>query len=178
MKVTYTARKVNLRDNFKERVEKKLLKFGKIFSEDAEASVNVTLQKNTQTVEITIRDNSNVYRAESSQTEMNDALDKVVDILSGQMRKHKTKLSRRLREGKLDEFVAEAPDVLVEEDAPFEIVRRKEVPLKPVSVDEAILQMNMVNHKFYMFKNAETEQVNVVYVRNDGAYGLLEPTFK
>ena len=76
MKITYTARKVNLRDNFKERVEKKLAKFNKLFSEDATANVVVTLEKNRQTVEITIRDHSMVYRAESTMPEMNDALDR------------------------------------------------------------------------------------------------------
>src|SRR5699024_11323456 len=99
MKITYTARKVTLRDNFKERVEKKLSKFQKIFSEDAEASVVVTVEKNRQTVEITIRDNGMIYRVENSQAEMNNALDTVTDMLSRQLRKNKTKLSRRLREG-------------------------------------------------------------------------------
>ena len=79
MKITYTARKVNLRDNFKERVEKKLLKFQKLFSEDAAVNVVVTLEKNRQTVEITIRDHGMVYRAESTMSEMNDALDKAYE---------------------------------------------------------------------------------------------------
>ena len=81
MKITYTARKVNLRDNFKERVEKKLKKFEKIFSDDAVVNVVVTLNKNNQTVEITIKDNSMIYRAEKTQLEMNDALDKCIDVL-------------------------------------------------------------------------------------------------
>ena len=98
MKITYTARKVTLRDNFKERVEKKLAKFNKIFSEDALANVVVTLEKNRQTVEITIRDNRMVYRAESTQPEMNDALDRVVDILMRQIRKNKTRLEKRIIE--------------------------------------------------------------------------------
>ena len=173
MKITYTARKVNLRDNFKERVEKKLSKFDKIFSDDAQATVVVTLEKNRQTVEVTIRDNSMVYRAESTQSEMNDALDRVVDVIAGKLRKNKTKLSKRLREGTLDDLIVTTPDDEIEETE-FEIVRKKQIMLKPVTVDEAILQMNMVNHSFYMFVNADTGAVNVVYRRNDGAYGLLE----
>lgn len=173
MKITYTARKVNLRDNFKERVEKKLSKFDKIFSDDAQAAVVVTLEKNRQTVEVTIRDNSMVYRAESTQPEMNDALDRVVDVIAGKLRKNKTKLSKRLREGTIDDLIVTTPDDEVEETE-FEIVRKKQIMLKPVTVDEAILQMNMVNHSFYMFVNADTGAVNVVYRRNDGAYGLLE----
>ena len=97
MKITYTARKVNLRDNFKERAEKKLLKFEKLFSEDAAVNVVVTLEKNRQTVEITIRDNGMVYRAESTMEEMNDALDRVVDILMRQIRKNKTRLEKRIK---------------------------------------------------------------------------------
>ena len=174
MKITYTARKVNLRDNFKERVEKKLRKFEKIFSEDAQAFVVVTLDKSSQTVEITIKDNHMVYRAEKTMPEMNDALDKCIDILGRQLRKNKARLEKRLRSGSLDELVApvEEPEE-TEED--YTVVRTKSIPVKPISVEEAILQMNMVGHKFYMFTNAETGDVNVVYARDDGAYGLLQP---
>ena len=177
MKITYVARKVTLRDNFKERVQRKLSKFEKIFSENAEASVVVTLEKNRQTVEITIKDNSMVYRAESTMAEMNDALDKVTDMLSRQLRKHKTRLSKRLRTGTIDELLMSpsGDDAEITEDE-LNVVRKKQVSLKPVSVEEAILQMEMTGHKFYMFTNADTGAINVVYVRDDGAYGLLEPS--
>ena len=92
MKITYTARKVNLRDNFKDRVEKKLKKFDKIFSDDAQAFVVVTVDKSSQTVEITIKDNHMVYRAEKTMPEMNDAVDKCVDVLGRQLRKNKARL--------------------------------------------------------------------------------------
>ncbi len=175
MKITYVARKVTLRDNFKERVERKLSKFEKIFSDSAEAAVVVTLEKNRQTVEITIKDNSMVYRAESTMSEMNDALDKVVDLLSRQLRKHKTRLSKRLRTGSIEDLFADN-SVEVTEDEEITVVRKKQIPLKPISVEEAILQMEMTNHKFYMFTNADTGETNVVYIREDGAYGLLEPS--
>ncbi len=175
MKITYVARKVNLRDNFKERVERKLAKFEKIFSDSAEATVVVTLEKNRQTVEVTIKDNSMVYRAESTMAEMNDALDRVIDLLSRQLRKHKTRLSKRLRAGSIEDLFADnADEVAIEEE--ISIVRKKQIPLKPISVEEAILQMEMTNHKFYMFTNADTGSTNVVYLRDDGAYGLLEPS--
>lgn len=177
MKITYTARKVTLRDNFKERVEKKLAKFNKIFSDDAEATVVVTLEKNRQTVEITIRDNRMVYRAESTQPEMNDALDRVVDILTRQIRKNKTRLEKRIKTGgSLDDLTAELP--AQESDEPedeYRVVRKKQVLVKPITIDEAILEMNMVNHDFFMFINADTDEINVVYKRTDGDYGLLEP---
>ena len=173
MKITYTARKVNLKDNFKELCEKKLSKFNKIFSEDATASVVVTLYKNRQTVEVTVSDNGMIYRAEDTQDEMNDALDKVVDILGRQMRKNKTRLSRRLRDNTAD-FTAILPDEDIEDEEEFDI-RYKTIPVKPISVEEAILQMNMLNHDFFVFINAETNETNVVYKRKGNTYGLLEP---
>ncbi|MDO4748793.1 MAG: ribosome-associated translation inhibitor RaiA [Eubacteriales bacterium] len=175
MKITYTARKVNLRDNFKERVEKKLKKFEKIFSEDATVNVVVTMNKNNQTVEITIKDNSMVYRAEKTQLEMNDAVDKCVDVLGRQLRKNKAKLEKKLKSGSIDDLF-EAPIEDAEEEE-YKIIRTKQIPLKPITVDEAILQMNMVGHSFYMFTNVDTNEVNVVYSRENGAYGLLEPSF-
>lgn len=178
MKITYTARKVNLRENFKDRVEKKLVKFEKLFSDDAVANVVVTLEKNRQTVEITIRDNGMVYRVESTMPEMNDALDKVTDMLMRQIRKNKTKLAKKIKSGSIDDFVMQtAPEEPDEtEDDEYKVVRKKQVLIKPITVDEAILEMNMVNHSFFMFINAETDEVNVVYKRADGGYGVLEPT--
>ncbi len=173
MKITYTARKVNLKDNFKELCEKKLAKFQKIFSEDAEASVVVTLYKNRQTVEVTVKDNGMVFRAEDTQDEMNDALDKVVNILGRQMRKNKTRLARRLRDNTAD-FAVLLPEEDIEDEKEFDI-RTKTIPIKPVSVEEAILQMNMLDHDFFVFINAETDETNVVYKRKNNTYGLLEP---
>ena len=139
MKITYVARKVNLRDNFKERVEQKLKKFSKIFSDNAEATVVVTLEKNRQTVEITIKDNSMVFRAESTMAEMNDALDRVVDLIAGQLRKHKTKLSKRIKTGSIDDLVqAPAEEEASEDDEDtYDVVRRKQISVKPVTVEEA-----------------------------------------
>ena len=174
MKITYTARNVKLRDNFKERVEKKLRKFKKLFSEEAAANVVVTLEKNRQTVEITIRDKAIVYRAESTQSEMNDALDRVIEILTRQIRKNKTRLEKRIKSGSINDLFADTAGEETAEDA-YEIVRTKHVIVKPLTVEEAILEMNMVNHDFFLFVNAETGGVNVVYRRKDGNYGLLEP---
>ena len=178
MKIAITSRKVNLRDNFKERVEKKLSKFNRIFGEDAQANVTVTLEKNRQTVEVTIRQNGMVYRAEQTAEEMNDALDAVVDVLGRQIRKNKCRLEKKMRAAVLDDFLAhedvsdETDDV---EEQEYQVVRSKRFPVKPLDVEEAILQMNMVGHQFDMYRNAETGEINVVYRRKDGTYGLLEP---
>lgn len=176
MKIAITSRKVNLRDNFKERVEKKLSKFNRIFDEDAQANVTVTLEKNRQTVEVTIRQNGMVYRAEQTAEEMNDALDAVVDVLGRQIRKNKCRLEKKMRAAVLDDFLAqEELDEDDMEEKEYEVVRSKRFPVKPLDVEEAILQMNMVGHQFYMYRNAETGEINVVYKRKDGTYGLLEP---
>lgn len=174
MKISYTARKVNLKDNFKERVEKKLSKYERVFSENAEVMVTVTVYKNRQTVEITINDNGMIYRVENTQAEMNEALDINMDKLGRQIRKNKTKLAKRIRPVAIDEYIEESVEDDVQEEVSYEVCRKKTVSLKPMSVDEAILRMNMVNHKFFMFLNEATGKVSVVYVRDNGDYGMLE----
>ena len=114
-----------------------------------------------------------VFRAEDTQDEMNDALDKVVDIIGRQMRKNKTRLARRLRDNTAD-FAVLLPEEDIEDEQEFDI-RTKTIPIKPVSVEEAILQMNMLDHDFFVFINAETDETNVVYKRKNNTYGLLEP---
>ena len=177
MKYNIIGRKVNLRDNFKERVYKKLGKFEKIFADDSEATVTVTVEKNRQTVEVTIRDNGMTYRAESTALEMNDALDSVVDILGGQIRKNKTKLSKKLRAESIEQYFAEfkSDEEAVEDE--YNVVRTKTFTVKPLSVEEAILQMNMIGHEFFMFLNSTTNQICVVYKRKNNTYGLLEPEY-
>ena len=181
MKITIIGRKVNLKDNFKERVEKKLSKFERIFSESAEAAVTVTVEKNRQIVEVTINDNGMVYRAEETKLEMNDALDAVVDVLGGQIRKNKTKLSKKIRSGALETLEYTPTNEQQEEnfaellESSYHVVRTKRFELRPMDVEEAILQMNMVGHQFFMFLNGETGVVSVVYLRHDGTYGMLEP---
>ncbi len=177
MKYNIVGRKVNLRDNFKERVYKKLGKFEKIYSEDAEANVKVTLEKNRQTVEVTIYDNGMTYRAESTAPEMNDALDAVVDILGGQIRKNKAKLSKKLRADSIEQYFAEESDTDVLPEESYTVVKTKNFVVKPLSVEEAILQMNMIGHEFFMFLNSATNQLCVVYKRKDNTYGLLEPEY-
>lgn len=176
MIINITARKVNLKDNFKERVEKKLAKFERMFGDDANANVTVTLEKNRQTVEVTINNNGMIYRAENTAAEMNDALDQVVYLLGRKIRKNKSKLEKRLRSGTIDEYLATEPELNeVVEELDFAVVRKKFIPVKPLTIDEAILQMNMIGHKFFMFTNVDTGDINVVYARDNGAYGLLEP---
>lgn len=177
MKITITGRKVNLRDSFKELVDKKLSKFERFFGDDAEANVTVTLEKNRQTVEITVRSKGYIYRAEQTSDDMNDALDTAVDRLAGQIRKNKTKLDKRLKAEKpaavYEPLEEDQPEV--EEESEFLIIRSKKFQVRPMDIEEAILQMNMLGHEFFMFRNDFTNEINVVYRRHDGNYGLLEP---
>ncbi|HEX2985854.1 MAG TPA: ribosome-associated translation inhibitor RaiA [Caproiciproducens sp.] len=176
MKITITGRKVNLRENFKELAKKKLSRFDRIFDEDADASVVVTVERNRQTVEITVKSGGMIYRAESTDIEMNDALDQVISALGRQIRKNKSKLDKAIHSTALDQYVEQYLHS-TEEDNPdeYKIVRTKHFFVKPLSVDEAILQMNMLGHQFFMFRNESNGEINVVYRRKDGNYGLLEP---
>lgn len=179
MNITITGRKVTLKDHFKNLATKKLSRFDKIFEADADAHVVVTLERNRQTVEITIRSKGMIYRAEATDFEMNDALDQVISALGRQIRKNKSRLDKQLHSAALDQFVTEMPEeaesaAAVEEEE-YRIVRTKHFPVKPLTLEEAILQMNLLDHQFYMFRNGATGEINVVYQRKNGDYGLLEP---
>ena len=132
-----------------------------------------TVEKSGQTVEITVINNGMIFRAQERAENMNDALDKCVDSLVRQIRKNKTKLEKRMRSAAFDEL-NDGADVADEKE--YDLVRTKHVAVKPQTVDEAILQMNMLGHEFYMFINEATGLVSVVYCRIDGGYGLLEPS--
>ncbi len=172
MKITITGRKCSPRDSFREHAEKKLAKIERFFGPDVEAKVTVTVEKSSQNVEITVNNNGMIFRAQERAENMNEALDKCVDTLIRQIRKNKTRVEKKLRAVSFDAF---AEDSSVSEEVDFEVVRNKKVVLKPESVEEAILQMNLVGHQFYMFMNEETGNICVVYRRNDGGYGLITP---
>ncbi len=176
MKISVIGRKVNLKENFKDLAKKKLSRFDRIFSEDAEANVVVTLERNRQVVEITVKQPGMMCRAEAADDEMNDALDQVISALGRQIRKNKTKLEKQIHSEALDMYVqdylnTDEPD----EESEFKIMRTKHFFVKPLSVEEAILQMNLLGHQFFMFRDEHTGEINVVYKRKDGNYGLLEP---
>lgn len=172
MNITIIGRKCTPRQSFKERAEKKLKKVERFFGEDVTAKITVTVEKNVQTVEITLNKDGMLFRAEEKAENMVDALDRCVDVLIRQIRKNKTKLEKKFKNASLEELNGAG---FFDEELDFNIIRTKTVPLKPQSVDEAILQMNMLGHQFYMFLNAETNKISVVYVRKDGGYGQLEP---
>lgn len=169
MNITITGRKLTIKEAFKQRVEKKLSKFEKYFEDDAVAHVTVSIEKERQTVEITIKNSGMIYRAEETTKDMLISFDNAVDSLARQINKNKIKLAKRLKAGAFDGESMESEDNYGE-------VRVKRFSVKPMSVDEAILQMNMLDHEFFTFISEETETVSVVYKRKGGGYGVLEPT--
>ena len=173
MNITIIGRKCNPRDDFRSRTEKRLLKVEKLFGEDAVAKVTATVEKNYQSVEVTVNKGGMIFRAEERADNINDALDECVDSLIRQIRKNKTRLEKKLRATAFEDFV----DLDIEEESEFDLIREKTVALKPQSVEEAILQMNLLGHQFYMFLNADTGIINVVYGRKDSGYGLIIPDY-
>ena len=176
MHITITGRKVNLKNNFKELVEKKLSRYDRIFEENADAHVVVTVEHNRQTVEITIRQSGLIFRAEATDFEMNDALDQVISALGRQIRKNKTKLEKKLHSGALRDYVEDYYNGEVPEQptVEYKIARTKKVPVKPMHIEEAILQMDLLGHDFFIYTDVEDNTTNVLYRREDGDVGLLE----
>ena len=173
MKVSITGRKFNLKENFRDHAEKRLEKIERFFGDDAEAKVTVTVEKDRQTVEVTIRNGGMLYRTECTAPKMEDALDRTVDDIIRKIRKNKTKVEKRLRSGSLDAMVVPLEELSDEEE--FKIVKIKRFPIKPMDVEEAVLEMNMIGHQFYMFRDMQTGEIHVVYRRRDGNYGLIAP---
>jgi len=166
-------------DALRDYVERKLSRLEKYFELPVTSEISVTLSvtKGHHIVEVTIPLVGVMLRAEDKSDDMYASIDIVVDKLERQIRKHKTKVNRKFRQGSgvktLFKEEGSAVSVLDEEDE-LELVRTKRFTLKPMDVEEAILQMNLIGHNFFVFANADNKEVNVVYKRNDGKYGLIE----
>ncbi len=172
MRMNITAKKMQISQAFNDYVEEKLAaKLDKFFTDDAECKITLTEQKNMITAEVTVKTANLIFRAEQKAAEKTDAFDAAIDRIIRQIRKNKTKVEKQLHN-----TIKESFDDVVEEQVDFEVVKHKKFLLKPMSVDEAILQMNMLGHSFFMFKNAENGEINVVYKRDDGNYAVLEPS--
>lgn len=176
MKFIISGKNIEVTEALHTAVEKKLKKLGKFFNTGTEVFVTLSVEKNRQLIEVTIPFNGNVLRAEEFSGDMYTSIDKVIDVLERQIRRYKTKIEKGLHE---KAFVPEnfsfADDI--EEENEFKIVRTKRFAVKPMSVEEAVLQMNLLGHAFFVFSNADTNEVNVVYRRKSGNYGLIEPEF-
>ena len=168
---TFTARKLTFKENFKEHAETKLKKLEKFFSESADTHVTVTHEKDRFIVEITIKEAHMIFRSEHTGSDLIDTFDDTIDGIIRQIQKNKTRLEKKLRNVSADNAFFEHMEA--EED--FKVVRSKKFTIKPLDIEEAIMQMNLIGHQFFVFENAETGDMNVVYRRNSGDYGLIEP---
>ena len=176
MKYAFTCKKVTLNDSIKEYAEKKINKLQRYFrEEDTTAFVTFSVEKDHLcSVEITIRGGATLLRAqtEAPDGDMRGAIDEAVSFIDRRIRKNKTRLAKNLRPDALVSSVPAEFDVV--EDNDFDIVRTKRFAVKPMSTDEAILQMNLLGHSFYVFRRIEDSAICVVYHRNNGGYGLIE----
>ncbi len=175
MKFIFTERKINLSEDVKAYAEKKLAKLDKYFRNDAVAYVTIGLERGRHWLEVTVKHDGMYFRATEKSDDLCHAIDDAETTIVRQIRKNKTRLEKRLREGAFDmSYSALADADIVEEEKEFDIVKTKRFSVKPMTVEEAILQMNLLGHNFFVFKSMEEEIFSVVYRRTDGGYGLIE----
>ena len=175
MEFTFNARKMEISDTLKAYAEKKLSKLDRYFAYDSDAAVVFSSERGRYTAEVTVRSSSMLFRAQQTSNDMYAAIDEIEEKIERQIRKNKTRLEKRLKTGAFEREIA--ADAVAAEDAEenYEVVRVKRFAIKPMDVEEAILQMNMLDHEFYAFKNVNDEnRFCVVYKRRDGGFGLIE----
>ena len=177
MKFVFTDKKINLPNKVHAYAEKKVGKLDRYFKADTEAAIVFSVEKDRNNVELTIRSGSTIIRVAESTSDMFATIDAAVSSVERQLRKNKSRLEKRLRQDAfsrsvdMEEISSFAPETDEEE---FKIVRTKRFPIKPMTVDEAVLQMNLVDHTFFAFKDVDQDgRFAVVYKRNDGGYGLI-----
>ena len=174
MLLNFVGKNIELTESLKNVAEKKFSKLDKYFSEEAEARVVFSTVREQQTVEVTIFLPKTIIRAEETTDDMYSSMDNAVDALARQIRKHKTRLKRRYQNNETIRF-----DELMDKEAPkdepeHKIVKRKNFELNPMNEEEAILQMDLLNHNFFVFLDGDTDGVSIVYKRKDGNYGKIE----
>ena len=172
MNITYLGRKTTIKDSFKEYAAKRLKRLEKFFDDDPNVMIVVTNEGDEETVEVTIKSRGMFFRGEKTSRDRQISLDLVADVLSSQIVRNKNRLERRLKTPVpvIEELTGE-----LEQEGPDTLVKTKKFPVAVMDVEEAILQMNLLGHEFFMFRNGDSGEVNVVYRRKDGNYGLLEP---
>lgn len=177
MKFTITDKKVHIPDRVHAYAERKVSKLDRFFKGEAEASLVFSVEKGRHQLEVTIRSGSTIIRVAESTSDMFVSIDAAVASIERQLRKNKTRLDKRLRTEGFDPLPEDSEHYFVpedENDGDFEIIRSKQFFFRPMSVEEAILQMNLVGHSFFAFRNDDQGGAfSVVYLRNDGGYGII-----
>jgi len=175
MKIIVKGKNVEVTPALREYVEKKVSKIQKYFEgELREATVTLVVERELHRIEVTIPIDGYILRGEEETTDMYNSIDNVVDKLERQVRKYKTRINRKIKNLSVLDLVPNGNTANDDQQEP-KIVRTKHFALKPMPEEEAILQMDLLGHNFFVFLNAETDEVNVVYRRKDGNYGLIEP---
>ena len=177
MKFIIIGKNIDVTPGLREAVESKLGKLGRYFTPNTEIHVTLSVQKGHQKIEVTIPVKGGLVRSEQESSDMYVSIDLVEEVIERQLRKYKNKLVSREQEGgnfKQEFFDAEDN---IEDDGEIKIVRTKKFGFKPMYPEDACVQMELLGHNFFVFFNAETEQVNVVYKRKGNTYGLIEPEF-
>ncbi len=177
MKFQYSEKKVRLPENVHAYAEKKVMKLARFFEEDAEALIVFSVEKNRNNVELTVHGAGTWFRASESTSDMFASIDAAVGTIEGQIRKNKTRLARRLRQDAFARTAEETSFVADEPEEELTIVRAKKFYMRPMTREEAILQMNLLEHSFFAFRDQDNGGCfAVVYKRNDGGYGLIDDT--
>lgn len=175
MRLTITGKNIELTDGLKTAVEERLAKLDKYFNDDTSCKVTLSVEKDRQKAEATIFMKKHTVRSEQVSNDMYISIDKVEDTIEKQLKKYRDKMITR-KQDNLNSFKQAFLDLqLNEEDSKINIVRTKKFGLKPMYAEDACLQMELLGHGFFVFKNADTDEVNVVYKRKGNTYGLIEP---
>ena len=175
MKFQYSEKKVKLPQNVHAYAEKKVMKLARYFEEDAEALVVFSVEKNRNNVELTVRGAGTWFRAHESTSDMFASIDAAIGTIEGQIRKNKTRLAKRLRQDAFVRTADETSFIAEEPEDELKIVRIKKFYMEPMTREEAILQMNLLEHNFFAFRDEDNDgSFAVVYRRNDGGYGLID----
>lgn len=178
MRYNVIGKRMEVTPALDDKVGRKLHKLERYFDDNAEAKVTLSAMKNRHIVELTIVSSGLTFRAEDISEDMYTSIDTVIDLVIRQVRKNRTRLEKKIHEGSIRfDLIEDSYDDEIDNEDEFKIERYKTIDAKPMTVEEAILQMNLVGHAFYVFMNAENEKVCVVYKRKAGAYGLIEPEF-
>ena len=173
MKITILLRHVVIDERTKAIFEKKIAKLDKFFDDEQEALVTLRKAGDTEILELTINAAGMIFRSEVKSESYLRAIDIAVDVIERQIRRNKTKLAKKIRSTAFDK-TAVPEDIPVEEEDKLEQIRVKEFTLQPMTVEEAILQMNLIDHNFFVFQDQETEKIFVAYKRADGGYGVIK----
>ena len=176
MRFVIVGRNIEVTDGLKEAVEEKLGKLDRFFAPDTEVKVTLSVEKERQKIEVTIPVKGSIIRSEQVSNDMYVSIDLVEEVIERQLKKYKNKLIDKQQDAAA--FAQEYIDKeYVDDDADVKIIRTKRFDVKPMDPEEACVQMELLGHNFFVFFNAETEQVNVVYKRKGNTYGLIEPEF-